>query len=29
MTPELVATVSELGGVATIGAGYMTSAVLE
>lgn len=29
MTPELVATVSELGGVATIGTCYMTSAVLE
>ncbi|MFB3177980.1 hypothetical protein [Staphylococcus pseudintermedius] len=29
MTPELVATVSVLGGVATIGTGYMTSAVLE
>ncbi|WP_253955044.1 nitronate monooxygenase [Staphylococcus pseudintermedius] len=28
-TPELVATVSVLGGVATIGTGYMTSAVLE
>ncbi|PCF46480.1 NAD(P)H-dependent flavin oxidoreductase [Staphylococcus delphini] len=28
-TPELVATVSELGGLGTIGAGYMTPAALE